>query len=142
MVWLRAFSTASERTVELDLGGHGRAPQTRACPSSVQWNETLDQIALEEVALARSILGDRDPLPRFEVVPSAGDGTVREIVAMVGCDLVLVPTRRWGAGRRSIRRLRSSLNVDVQPMRAGWGRRAPAGWAGPLPGIASRLPWV
>lgn len=92
-------------------------PTYGCCLRSVQWNEILDEIALEVVAIARGILGERDPLPRFEIVPSDGRDTVREIVTRLGCDLVLVPTWRWGTGR-SIRRLRRTLNVEVQPVRA------------------------
>jgi len=91
--------------------------RSRGCCRSVQWNEILDEIALEEVAIARDILGDREPPPRFTIVPDRGTGTVRELVAQLGCDLVVVPARRW-AGRRSIRRLRGSLDVEVHAARA------------------------
>lgn len=87
------------------------------CIRSVQWNEILDEIALEEVAIARGVLGDREPPPRFEIVPADGAGTVRELVARLGGGLVLVPARRW-TGRRTIRRLRGSLDVDVHAVRS------------------------
>ncbi len=86
------------------------------CIRSVQWNEILDEVALEEVAIARGILGDRDPPARFEIVPDRGPSTVRELVARLGCGLVVVPARRWGGGR-AIRRLRGSLDVEVRAVR-------------------------
>jgi nucleotide-binding universal stress UspA family protein len=88
------------------------------CTRSVQWNRILDEIALEEVALARSLIGDRDPPARFEIVPGHGKRAVAELVERLGCDLVLVPARRWVGGRRSLRRLRGALGVDVRAVRA------------------------
>ena len=87
------------------------------CIRSVQWNQILDEVALDELALARDVLGERYPPPRFEVVPGRGDKAIPGLVDRLGCDLVLVPSRRIG-GRRSLRRLRSSLSVDIQAVRA------------------------
>ncbi|GIK78409.1 MAG: hypothetical protein EDQ89_07810 [Acidobacteria bacterium] len=83
------------------------------CLRSVQWNRILDEIALEEVGAAREILGERDPPPRFEIVPSDDGRGLPSVVERLGCDLVLVPKRRWGGGR-AIRRLRGATPADVR----------------------------
>lgn len=97
----------------------GYDPRTiGCCLRSGYWNRVLDEVALDELALARDILGERDPAPRFEIVPDRGTDTVLRIVTRLGCDLVLMPTGRW-RGARSVRRLRRAAGVDVLGVRAG-----------------------
>ncbi|MCL4287599.1 MAG: universal stress protein [Thermoleophilia bacterium] len=87
------------------------------CLRSDHWNQLLDEVALEEVAVAREMLGDRDPPPGFEIVPSEDDEALAAVVERLGCDLVLMPKRRWGGGR-SIRRLRGTTRAEVQAVAA------------------------
>lgn len=87
------------------------------CMPAGRWNQILDEIAIDEIGSAREILGERDPAPRFEIVPDAGAETVPNLVERLGCDLVLKPTRRW-FGTRSVRRLRQSVPIDVLGVRA------------------------
>lgn len=87
------------------------------CLRSEQWNRLLDEVALEEVAAAREMLGDREPSPGFEIVPSEGDEALAAVVERLGCDLVLVPKRRWGGGR-VVRRLRGATHAEVHAVAA------------------------
>ncbi|MEZ5074188.1 MAG: universal stress protein [Solirubrobacterales bacterium] len=91
------------------------------CIRSAHWNLLLDEVALEEIAIARDMLDGREPSPGFEIVPAEGDEALAAVVERLGCDLVLMPKRRWGGGR-IIRRLRDSTRAEVQAVAAAWSR--------------------
>lgn len=87
------------------------------CMRSDQWNRILDEVAHEQLDSARGILGERDPAPRFEIVPAIGSRALRRVADRLGCDLVLVPVRGFFAGW-SVRRLRRGMRADIRGVRS------------------------
>ena len=87
------------------------------CMRSDQWNRILDEVAHEQPDSERGILGERDPAPRFEIVPAIGSRALRRVADRLGCDLVLVPVRGFIAGW-SVRRLGRGMRANVRGVRS------------------------
>lgn len=87
------------------------------CIRSDQWNRILDEVAHEQLDSARGILGERDPAPRFEIVPAIGSRALRRVADRLECDLVLAPVRGFIAGW-SVRRLRRGMRADIHGVRS------------------------
>lgn len=87
------------------------------CLRSGHWNQLLDEIALEEVAAVREMLGDREPAVRFEIVPGEGCDALAALVERLGCDLVLTPKPWLGPGRVA-RQLRGRTHAEIQAVAA------------------------
>lgn len=88
------------------------------CLRSGYWNRVLDEVARADLEAAAAMLGDRDPVPRFDVIRRAGGRGLRDAVATLGADLVLVP-RRGPLPGLSLRRLRRGLEAEVVGVRPG-----------------------
>jgi len=87
------------------------------CMRSDQWNRILDEVAHEQLDSARGVLGERDPAPRFEIVPAIGSRALRRVADRLGCELVLMPVRGLFA-RWSVRRLRRGMRAEVCGVRS------------------------
>ena len=117
---LEGAAMADEHEAELSvitLVEHDERRVGCACAVSASaWNRMMDEIAEEDLAVAREILGEREPPTRFGIAPGHGIAAIRRVVADLGCDLVLVPGRaRLGLSRT--RRLRRALAAEVLEVR-------------------------
>ncbi len=78
------------------------------------WNRTLDEVAEADLARAESLVGPREPEPRYRAVSGSGVTGVRREVARLGCDVLVLPNRGRFRNRQA-RRLRRTLVADVLP---------------------------
>jgi nucleotide-binding universal stress UspA family protein len=62
------------------------------------WNRAMDEVAQADLSKARALLGRREPAPRFLAVSGSGVSAVQRAARRLGCDLLVVPRRRFLRG--------------------------------------------
>ena len=74
----------------------------------------MDDVAEADLRKARALLGDREPTPLFRAVSGAGVSAVRRAAHELGCDLLVVPRRRFPRRTKRLHRTAAAETVDVQ----------------------------
>jgi hypothetical protein len=74
---------------------------------SAFWNAELARIARQELDAAHEIVGERAPGTHCTTVPGSDLSALPEVLARLGCDLIVIPDGRW-LRRRGIRRLQKA----------------------------------
>ena len=78
------------------------------------WNRTMDEVAQADLAKARVLLGGREPAPRFRAVSGSGVSAVRRAALELGCDLLVVPRRRFSRRPKRLPPPAAAEILDVQ----------------------------
>jgi nucleotide-binding universal stress UspA family protein len=78
------------------------------------WNRAMDDVAEADLTEAGALLGDREPTPRFRAVSGSGVSAVRRAAVELGCDLLVVPRRRFRRPR--LHRTAAAGLLDVHAM--------------------------